>query len=156
MSILPPNLRDFLCSAEFVHVATVDNCKPYVAPKFLINVEKDFLHLADFVLGNTWENLRRNPHLSLSVLDYETLEGFQLNGIARLLEGGKEYDRLLAELDRREVSLSVDRVVASLEANKKSKVFEVASTKKLGIIRVEITDILRIDWSGTLERKSDS
>lgn len=153
MSILPANLRELLRITEFVHVATIDNGRPYVAPKFLINVENDFLYLADFVLGNTWEDLRRDPRLSLSVLDYDTLEGFQLNGTACLLEHGTEYARLADELNRREISLSADRVLASLGANKKSKVFEIASRRKLGIIRVEVADILKISWSGTLERK---
>ncbi|MGE5309007.1 MAG: pyridoxamine 5'-phosphate oxidase family protein [Deltaproteobacteria bacterium] len=154
MSLLSESLRQFLRTAEFLYVATVyDGGKPYVAPKFLISVECDTLFLADFVLGKTWDNLSRQPVLSLAVLNYDTLEGFQLNGTARLLRKGKEYDRLIGLLEQREISLTADRVLASLEANRKSKMVEIAFPKDFGIIRADIGDILTIGCGGKLESR---
>jgi predicted pyridoxine 5'-phosphate oxidase superfamily flavin-nucleotide-binding protein len=93
--MISSRLKHFFKNAQFVDVATCDKqCRPNAAPKFLLKVENDKIYLADYVFGKTWHNLQENPLVSLTILDYDSLVGYQFNGEACLLSEGEDYGTL--------------------------------------------------------------
>ncbi|MDD5084806.1 MAG: pyridoxamine 5'-phosphate oxidase family protein, partial [Candidatus Omnitrophica bacterium] len=110
--MLTPKIIRFLRSRKFISIATcgTDNI-PLAAPKLLLRVEPETIYLIDFVMGRIWKNLSINPRVSLSVMDYDELTGYQINGSVEIINEGKLYDELLAELQKKEISLTAERVI---------------------------------------------
>ncbi|MDD5614477.1 MAG: pyridoxamine 5'-phosphate oxidase family protein, partial [Candidatus Omnitrophica bacterium] len=63
-------------------------------PKFLLKHEKDSIYLVDYTKGRSYYNLERNSRISIPVMDFDTLVGYQINGQAAILEDGFEYRSL--------------------------------------------------------------
>jgi len=151
--MIASRLKNFFRNTQFVDVATCDKrCRPYAAPKFLLKVDGDKVYLADYVFGKTWYNLQENPLVSLTILDYDSLIGYQFNGEASLLSDGAAYDELKQELQVRKIKSSVERVVKSVREEKLRHNFELIFPDKTGIIVVIVKEIVDIDPTGRLTR----
>ena len=152
-SLLSEDLLYFFKKKEYVYVGTISSDgRPSVAPKFLIKIYKDFFYLADFVFGNTWKNLRLNPGVSLSIVNLEDQTGYQISGSAQLIERGEEYRAIIKDLHKREMFFSVERFIDGLHREKRTKNFEITFPDKLGIIKIKISEIVKIEPSGNLKR----
>jgi uncharacterized pyridoxamine 5'-phosphate oxidase family protein len=151
--MISSRLKHFFKNTQFVDVATCNKqCRPYAAPKFLLKVEDDKVYLADYVFGKTWYNLQENPLVSLTVLDYDSLIGYQFNGEVCLLTEGDDYDALKKELQVRKMKSSVERVVKSVREEKLRHNFELIFPDKIGVIVVTVKEIVDIDPTGNLTR----
>jgi predicted pyridoxine 5'-phosphate oxidase superfamily flavin-nucleotide-binding protein len=151
--LITENLHYFLKSKEFLYMATANkDGRPSVAPKFLIKAEDDHIYLADFVLGRAYENLKINPRVSVSVINREDLVGYQMNGHARILENGAEFDAISKDLNKREAHFSAGRIIERVQQDKKSSHFEVAFPKRYAVFKIEIEEIVNIESSGKLKR----
>ena len=80
-------------------VATADEKGlPNVVPKGDIAVLDDStIVFADLYAHQTKKNLAKNPHVAVTVVNPASYKGYQLKGKARIIEHGKDYDKL-AEL----------------------------------------------------------
>ncbi len=153
--LLTKKMHDFLEKQEFLYVGTCGaGGRPLVAPKFLVKVEDDHIYLADFVIGRIWTNLRRNPRVSLAAMNMETLVGYQISGAAHMFGRGKEHLRLVKELQEKEVTLSARRVMEGIVRGKKHKSFEASFPDRVIIFKVKVKEVVRIEPSGTVERKT--
>lgn len=152
--MIKERLAKFFKHVQFVDIATCDkNCRPNAAPKFLLKVEEDRVYLADYVYGKTWHNLEENPLVSLTIADYDSLVGYQLNGEACLLNEGKKYEVLKEELQVKKVKSSVERVIKSVREEKPRRNSEMAFPEDTGIIVVTVKEIVDIGPTGQLTRE---
>jgi predicted pyridoxine 5'-phosphate oxidase superfamily flavin-nucleotide-binding protein len=152
--MISSRLKHFFKNAQFVDVATCDKqCRPNAAPKFLLKVENDKIYLADYVFGKTWHNLQENPLVSLTILDYDSLVGYQFNGEACLLSEGEDYGTLKKYFQVKQVKSSVERVIKSVREEKLRRNFELTFPDKTGIIIVTVKEIVDIDPTGQLTRE---
>lgn len=143
-----------LKAREFVSVATADStCLPNAAPKFVLKVEDNFIYLVDYTIGKTWENLRVNPRASLSFTDADTLTGYQINGPVEIIEKGAEYERILKELQEKEISLATARIIEGIHREKKHAVSELEIPQRFVIFKIKITDVAEIGLQGQLKRE---
>jgi len=151
--MITSRLKHFFKNAQFVDVATCDKqCRPYAAPKFLLKVEEDKVYLADYVFGKTWYNLRENPLVSLTILDYDSLIAYQFNGEAYLVSEGEDYEALKKDFQVKQMKSSVERVIKSVHEEKLRRNFELIFPDKTGIIVVTVKEIVDIDPTGQLTR----
>ena len=143
-----------LADREFVHVATSDlnNC-PNVAPKFFLKAENDFIYLVDHVISLTWENLKANPRVAISVLDMDTLTGYQIKGSVQIIDKGTEYNKILNEQQEKEISLTIERIIEGIHQKKRHRDFEVAFPEKVAIFKVKIEEVMEIGSRGKLTRE---
>lgn len=138
---------------EFVSVATCDiSGRPNAAPKFVLKVEKDAVYLIDYIMGHTYANLKMNPRASLSLMDPQTLKGYQLNGPVKIIDKGPIYDKIFKEQDARKVSLTAQHIIEEVRGGSKHETFEVMMPEKFVILKVSIEDIAEINPTGELER----
>jgi len=152
--MLPKELIELLNAREFIYCGTCDlHGKPFIAPKFFVKVEGNSIYLVDFVFGRIWENLKLNPWISVSLMNYDNLFGYQINGVAELITSGKEYDTITADLREREVSLTAERVIKSIQKGKRHKHFEVAFPSRMVILKVGVQEIVELAPSGSLARQ---
>lgn len=146
-------LAALMKNREFISVATCNpDGRPNAAPKFFLKIKGPYVYLIDYTRGKTWNNLKNNPHVSLSLTDTEALLGYQINGTAELIEHGQEYEEVFGELLTKEIDLSAKRIMEGVVSAKKHKAFEVALTNKFAILKINIEDILELSPRGEVER----
>jgi len=147
-------LKELLRNVTFIDVASCDfKGRPNVAPKFLLKYVGHLIYLIDYTIGRTYYNLKINPRVSLPAMDFNTLNGYQINGEGKILESGAEYDKLTKELKDRIKKLSVDRLIEGLKSEKMHNSFEVVFPKRVVIFKIEVEEIVEIGPTGELKRK---
>ena len=152
--MLNKKISEFLRDREFISAATCDfDGRPNAAPKFLLKVDGKSIYLVDYSLTKTWENLKINPRASLSFVDTDTLQGYQINGPVEMIEKGPAFDKMVNELREKEITLSADRIIKGLHRDKSHEIFEVAIPEKLAILKVTIEEITEISPKGELKKE---
>ncbi|MFA5156945.1 MAG: pyridoxamine 5'-phosphate oxidase family protein [Candidatus Omnitrophota bacterium] len=147
-------ISEILKGREFLDIATCDfNGKPNVAPKFLLKFNKKFIYLVDHVMGASFRNLKANPQVSISVMDIDTLTGYQLNGSVEIVTEGLEYEEILQELADKKIKLSVERIIEAVGKNKKHACYELMLPDKFAVFKVMIEEAVEINLSGKLNRE---
>ena len=148
------NMKTLLESREFISVASCDlEARPNAAPKFLLKVEANYIYLVDYIIGNTFRNLKVNPRVSLSFLDNNSLVGYQINGKVEIIDKGPEYLAALDDLARKEINLSATRIIDGVIKGQVHKAYEVAASKDFVILKVKVEEIVQIQSSGSLHRE---
>ena len=152
--LLTKEVIRFLREKEFINIATADFMgRPNVAPKFLLNIKGDSLYLIDYVVGQTYQNLKINPKVSISTMNVDTLVGYQINGMAEIIEKGDEYQRLLKVMNQKQIKFSTKRVIEGVKLQRRHNDFEVTLPEEAVIFRIKVLEIVEIGSSGQLERK---
>jgi len=152
--MLPRKISQLLENREFISVATCDfSGRPNAAPKFFLKIEDDFIYLIDYTIGTTWENLKVNPKVSLSLINPDTLIGYRINGSVEIIDKGPEYKTLLDEFKTKEVGLSAKRVVEGMYRGKRHETFEVSFPEHFVILRVKLENFAEIGPRGELKRE---
>ncbi|MFA5271697.1 MAG: pyridoxamine 5'-phosphate oxidase family protein [Candidatus Omnitrophota bacterium] len=152
-ALLTDKIKWFLEKKEFINTGTCNfSGRPNVAPKFLVKLENNIIYLADSVFGRTFNNLKINHHVSLSMVDMDSLIGYQINGVCEVIERGVEYKKILKEMKTKQINFSVTRLIEGLHKEKKYKDFEVTLSEKVCIFKIKIEEIVSIGVTGKLER----
>jgi hypothetical protein len=152
--MLPKKIGELLENREFISVATCDfKGRPNAAPKFFLKFEDSFIYLVDYTIGMTWDNLKINPKASLSLMDPDTLIGYQINGSVEIIEKGPEYDSLFSEFKTREVDFSTTRIIEGVSSGKGHKNFEVSLPERFAVFKIKLEDFSEIGPRGELRRE---
>jgi len=148
------NIKALIESREFISVASCDlEARPNAAPKFLLKVESNYIYLVDYVIGKTFQNIRANPFVSLSFFDNNSLMGYQINGSVEIIDSADEYAAALKELQRKEIDLSITRIIDGVIKGKAHKTFEMVSSRKFVVLKIRVEEIVQMQPSGKLERE---
>lgn len=151
--MLSEGLLKLLENREFISVATCDfKGRPNAAPKFLLKAGKSRIYLVDYTIGTTWRNLKTNPRTSLSFIDPATLKGYQLNGAARIIDKGREYDRMFNQMQDKEIRLTTKHIIEDVRGMSRHDNFEVVITEKFVVLEVKIEEVVEIGIRGELKR----
>jgi predicted pyridoxine 5'-phosphate oxidase superfamily flavin-nucleotide-binding protein len=152
--MISEKIKDLLEKREFISIATCDfSGRPNVVPQFFLKIENKSLYLVDYVRGRTFENLKINPRVSVSLMDLDNLIGYQLNGSVEIISEGKDYDALAAQLQDKEVSLSTQRIIEGVDRGKTHSSFEVGLSGQIVIFKVKIEEAVEINPRGELKRE---
>ena len=144
---------DILKTRHFLNVGTCsDNC-PNVAPKLLLKVDRYCIYLIDYVRNATLNNIKQNPKVSISFVNFATLKGYQINGLAQIVCDKCEQGNLLDQYKKKQIELSTERLVRNLSAKKRSDSFEIDFPQEIAIIKVRVDEMVGIDLKGKLERE---
>ena len=151
--MLPKELVDLLEKREFISVATCDfNGRPNAAPKFILKIESNRMYLVDYTIGTTWQNLKVNPRISMSLVDTRTLKGYQLNGIVKILTRGKLYDKMRKEMMDKEIRLTTQHIIDEVRGEPTHETFEILISEKFVIFEVKLDEVVEMDIHGELKR----
>jgi len=99
MPILTTDMLDAIQRAILSFVATVnEDGSPNLSPKASLVARNDALFFADIASPRTIENLRRNPAISINVVDvFARRGGYRFNGTASVLPAGDPDRASVAE-----------------------------------------------------------
>ncbi len=153
--MLKKKVAELLRAREFIHVATCDlEGRPNAAPKFFLKLEGDTIYLVDYIIGKTRENLKVNPKASLCFMDANSLIGYQINGPVEILESGREYEEIILELERKELDLSIRRIIEGVSQGTTHSGFELSLPNRFVIFRIRIKEVVEIGLTGELKRET--
>ena len=145
---------ELLKSREFISVAAADlDGKPYAAPKFILKIENNFIYLVDYVIARIRGILKVNPRISISLMDNNSLKGYQINGAVEIIEEGEEFALLVKALAQKEMELSSRRVIEGVTRGKAHEGFELGMAEKFVIFKVKVEEIVEIFSSGLLKKE---
>lgn len=149
-------LEEILGKREFVSIATVGrDGQPNSVPKFFFRAKGDFIYLIDYVLGQTVTNLKENPRVSVSFMDTANLEAYRLNGTAKLIGEGRVFKKILQEWDKKLIKLATTRVVEAVQTGKKSRHYELEVGEKFIILKIKVTDVIKVGRKGEVWQETD-
>lgn len=152
--MIAKELNKLLKNVTFIDIATCDfEGRPNVAPKFVLKIDGDYIYLVDYTMGKTYRNLKVNPRVSLPAMDFDTLIGYQINGVGEIIEKGPEYEKLIKELKKRIIHLSVDRLVEGVQKAKTHESFEVIFPEQVVIFKIKVEEVVEIGPTGELRRE---
>lgn len=153
--MLTSKIKEFLKDREFISVATCDySGRPNAAPKFLLKVEHNCVYLVDYSLSRTWENLKINPAASLSFMDTDSLNGYQINGPVEIIDKGPLCEKLLEELREKGISLSVKRIIEGVQRERSHGSFEAEIPERFAIFKVTMKEITEIGSRGEIKKEN--
>lgn len=151
--MLTSGLMKLLGSSEFIHIATcnLDN-KPNAAPKFVLKFTEHYIYLVDYTIGMTYDNIKINPRASISLVDPQSLTGYQLNGPVEIIDKGRDYNALRKEMLKKEITLTAKRIIDDVRGVAQYDSFEVFITDRFVILKFKVDEIVEIGAKGTLKR----
>jgi len=142
---IPPGLITLLQKADFVSVGTSDeHGQPSVASKFLLKVDGGNLYFVDLVKGKIWRNLQYNPFISLTVMDEDNLRNYQINGTAKVLDAGSEFDLLMREFEDKQVSFATNKIIAGVRQFKPHQGIVFSSSQAKVFYKIAVHEVLEI------------
>lgn len=96
---IPQEIRTQIEGANARALATYGPHGVNVVPVSVIAVTDEHIHLYDFFMGKTVDNLKDVPNVALSC--WEGLTGVQVKGIATYLSEGEAYESAKQEMTKR-------------------------------------------------------
>jgi predicted pyridoxine 5'-phosphate oxidase superfamily flavin-nucleotide-binding protein len=149
MPTITDEIAGLLEKKGFVSIATATlDGEPNSVPKFFFRAKGDFIYLIDYVLGKTIINLEKNPRVSISFMDMDSLEAYRLNGTARLINKGKVFEKILQEWDKKLIKMATIRVVEAVQTGKKSGHYELEVGEKFIILKIKVTHVIKVGRKG--------
>ena len=152
--MITEEIREFLKNSEFINIGTCDSdMQPNVAPKFLLKIEDDCIYLGDYNIDRTWVNINSNPKVSLSAMNLSKLTGYQINGLAEVVEEEVDQGSLLEDFNQRKIHFSTKRVIEGIHRERTHRDFEMEFPDRVIIYKIKIEEVIEIKPEGKLERR---
>jgi predicted pyridoxine 5'-phosphate oxidase superfamily flavin-nucleotide-binding protein len=120
MPKLTPEIVQFLEKQGFVIVSTIDkDGRPHSSCKGIIKINADGqIYLLDLYLAQTYENLKRNPNLSITAVDEREFKGWCLKGKAKIILAQDLKAEIKKDWEEKITSRITQRVLKNLREEK--------------------------------------
>jgi hypothetical protein len=120
MKTLHADIIQFFSKQGFVVVSTIDGKgKPHNSCKGIVDIDSNGrVYLFDLYRAQTHDNLKNNPHMSITAVDEHKFVGYTLKGTARIDTGEALSPRLLKAWGERITSRLTQRIVRNLREEK--------------------------------------
>jgi len=84
-------------------------------------------------------------------IDTKTLEGLQINGVAKIITKGPLYKKLLKAMVEQEVHHTARRIVEDVQGAQRSDAYEVQFPERVVMLKVKCKKITKIGITGNLK-----
>jgi len=120
---IPSAIVNFFSRQNFVIVSTLDaGQKIHCSAKGIAGVEPEGkIYLIDLYFARTFENLRRDPTVSLTAVDEHIFTGYTLKGKAEIVEREKIADHIVKRWEEKVVQRVSTRVIKNIQTDKQGK-----------------------------------
>lgn len=93
-------IKDFIEENPALVATSSSEGVPNVVPKGSLQLlDDENLVYAELFDGTTTGNIKENPNVSVSVVDFEEQKGYQLKGEASLLDSGGVYEKVVEAIE---------------------------------------------------------
>ena len=116
MDILTDDIIHFFHKQGFIIISTMDgNRCPHSACKGMVHMSPDgIVYLLDLYRGETCQNLKANPHISLTAVDEHKFVGYCLKGAAKVVPEERIEPHIKKAWDERITSRLTKRVLKEI------------------------------------------
>jgi general stress protein 26 len=120
MKRLSADIAHFFKTQGCVIVSTIDNNGfTHTSCKGLVKIEEQGrVYLLDLYMGRTYENLKRDPHLSITAVDEHKFIGYCLKGEARLIHKHELAPEIIKAWEEKITSRLTKRLIKNLREEK--------------------------------------
>jgi len=120
MPKLTEEIIQFFQNQGFTVITTIDkDSRPHNACKGIVKINKSGkVYLLDLYLQKTYENLRHNPHMSITAVDEHKFKGYCLKGRASLIAKEKLKPQIIKAWEDRITSRITQRVIKNMREEK--------------------------------------
>jgi predicted pyridoxine 5'-phosphate oxidase superfamily flavin-nucleotide-binding protein len=120
MKRLSTDVVQFFQDQGFVVVSTIDRAgRPHNSCKGIVDINSSgLIYLLDLYQGRTYENLRKNPHISITAVDEHRFTGYCLKGKARMVIGDKLKPQIIKAWEGRITSRIASRLIRNVQGEK--------------------------------------
>mgnify|MGYP001071853276 CR=1 FL=1 len=116
---LPKEVVDFLKEQSFVIVSALDKKNSiHNACKGIVAIKNDEVYLLDLYQRNTYENLKRNPTISITAVDELKFKGFCLKGKAKIVENKYIEPQIIKEWQTNITRRIATRIIKAVQGQK--------------------------------------
>jgi uncharacterized pyridoxamine 5'-phosphate oxidase family protein len=145
MRKLKEEIVQFLRNQGYVIVSTIDNKGfPHNACKGIVKINRNGkIYLLDLYKAKTYENLKQNPHISITAVDEHKFMGYCLKGRAKIIAEEKIKPELFRAWEDRIASRLTQRLLKNIREEKgHSRHPEVLLPKPEYLIVMEVAKII--------------
>ncbi|MFA5271643.1 MAG: pyridoxamine 5'-phosphate oxidase family protein, partial [Candidatus Omnitrophota bacterium] len=123
MKELSNDIVNFLEKQGFVIVSTNDpSGSIHCAAKGIVGIEeKGKVYLIDLYKAKTFENLQKDPTISITAVDEHLFTGYTLKGKAKIVDRNKIKGHIIKAWEERVIQRISKRLIKSLKDYKKSR-----------------------------------
>lgn len=120
MKRLTEEIIGFLQNQNFVIVSTLDSDRSiHSACKGIVKIDPaGKIYLLDLYQGKTFQNLKRNPYISITAVDEHRFSGYCLKGKAKIIERDKLRSQIITTWEDKIISRITQRVVKNIRGEK--------------------------------------
>jgi general stress protein 26 len=118
---LSKDIIHFFHKQNFVIVSTLDaEGHIHCAAKGIAAIEDTgHVYLVDLYLTNTFANIKRNPHISITAIDEHAFSGYTLKGKAKIIEKAYIDENMVKAWEEKVIHRISRRVISSIQKEKK-------------------------------------
>ena len=122
MKKITENIIRLLHKQGFVIVSTLDSKGGiHCSAKGIVGIESEGkIYLIDLYQGKTFNNLKLNSIISITVVDEDEFSGFTIKGKAKIIDRKKIKDHIIASWEDRVIQRVSKRVVSDIKKEKKN------------------------------------
>ena|SRR3989338_3121719 len=118
--MLSPAIIHFLQNQRFTIVSTIDkNGMPHASCKGIVNIDSEGrIYLLDLYKAKTYENLKQNPHISITAVDEHHFKGWCLKGKAKLIKRNRVQSHIKKAWEDKITSRIRHRIIRNIRGEK--------------------------------------
>ncbi len=122
MQRLSEDIVHFFLKQGFVIVTSIDkDGSPHNSCKGIVKIgQNGQIYLLDLYRGRTYDNLKRNPKISLTAVDEHRFIGYSLKGKAKIISGRKLKPQIMRAWEDNITSRIALRLLRNVRAEKGS------------------------------------
>lgn len=118
--MIPREIVEFFHNQHYTVISTIDKKGyPHNSCKGIVRIdETGKVYLLDLYMARTYENLRANPHISITAIDEHKFMGYCLKGKAKIVQKNKVSKSLLKLWEDRINSRISHRLLKNMKGEK--------------------------------------
>lgn len=123
MKQLPEEIIKFFKKKGIVNVTTInENGQIHCAVKSIVGIEKEgMIFVIDLFHNRTFNNIKRNPTITITAVDEDKFIGYSIQGKAKIVLRQDIHDSIVEKWEKTVIKRISDRVIKSLQTEKKTQ-----------------------------------
>jgi len=120
MKRLSEEITKFFQEQGFAIVSTIDkNGSPHSSCKGIVKInQRGLIYLLDLYRERTYDNLRRDPHMSITAVDEHRFSGYCLKGKAKIIAGEKLKSQVIKAWEEKLTSRITRRLIKNIKGER--------------------------------------
>ncbi|MBN1405586.1 MAG: pyridoxamine 5'-phosphate oxidase family protein [Candidatus Omnitrophica bacterium] len=119
MQLLTDDIIQFFARQGFVIVSTIDSGgMPHTSCKGIVKIEQDKIYLLDLYKAATYDNLKKNPKISLTAVDEHKFRGYCIKGRASILKASQIKSHIIKTWEDKITTRVRNRILKNIRGEK--------------------------------------